>query len=349
MNLSLFEDEKREEKKNGPMQNLYSPYCDFIYYPSSHDPNLMLAMRITKPAKPGYILAATHGWHMTIEPFAAMDEPMENDPYLRVQVDMRGRAYSQGQQDCNGYELLDVIDAVNYVRREYAQYILDPEVVYFESGSGGGGNAYALAGKCPDFFAAVNTLYGITDYGVWYDHDQVGEFRDEMDVWVGTTPQADPMAYASRSGLTVLPNLLAPLFMTHGETDERVPVEQARMYAERAKVLGKDGLIEYYEMAGVGNQDHAGNITPEQDEKMRRLAAENLTGHITPINIPRKGTMVGAGYLVTKEFSVFLDSVDKVAQVDYDLDDGTFEVNCPVLCNYKISIPMDRQNKAIIF
>ena len=348
MDINLFEDAKREDKKNGPKVNQYSPYCDLIYYPSSQNPDMLLAMRITKPAKPGYILAATHGWHMTIESFEAMEEP-DDDPYLRVQVDMRGRAYSDGLQDCNGYELLDVIDAVNYVRKEYAQYILDPEVVYFEAGSGGGGNAYAIAGKCPDFFAAVNALYGITDYGVWYDHDQVGEFRDEMDVWIGTTPQENPMAYAARSGLTVLPNLLAPLFMTHGETDERVPVEQARMYVEKAKELGKDGLIQYYELAGVGNQDHTGNITPEQDEMMRRMAAENLTAHRTPVTIPRKGSMVVAGYLLTKEFSVFLDSVDKVAQVEYDLDAGTFDVTCPVLCNYKISIPMANQNKAIIF
>lgn len=60
-----YEDKVREEKKK-ERQNQYSKYCDLIYYQSSIHPELTLAMCISKSEKPSYILAGTHGWHMTI-------------------------------------------------------------------------------------------------------------------------------------------------------------------------------------------------------------------------------------------------------------------------------------------
>ena len=46
-----------------------------------------------------------------------------------------------------------------------------------------------------------------------------------------------------------------------------------------------------------------------------------------PIQIPRKGRMVVGGYLFTKEFFVILNSLDKMAEVEYDLDKRTLVVH----------------------
>lgn len=336
MDTSLFEDQRVEKRKDEQGQNQYSPYCDFIYYTSSRDPELRLAMKVIKPARPGYILAMTHGWHMSAEPFAYMEKPREDQPFLIVQVDMRGRAFSTGQPDCNGYELWDVIDAVQYARHMYAEYILDPEIVYFEAGSGGGGNAYAITGKFPDFFTAVNALYGISDYALWYEKDTVGEFRDEMDVWIGCSPKENPMAYAARSGITTVENLMVPLYIAHGETDVRVPSEHAVRYLEKAQELGKGALVEYYELKGVGTRSHLGNITPNQRMELERRARANLTEHTTPPVLPRKGKLIVAGYLVTKEFSIVLDSVDKTAELEYDLETERFQLRCTAPVGYTL-------------
>ncbi len=197
---------------------------------------------------------------MSIPPFEALDAPYSD--FLVVEVDMRGRVHSSGRPDCNGYELFDVIDAIEYVKLHYADYILDPELIYFEGGSGGGGNALALAAKFPDCFAHITALSGISDYRLWYDCDSVGEFRDELDVWVGE--RSNDAAYVSRSGLELLQNLTAPLAIAHGDSDLRVPCEHSRRYAARAEALGKGSLVTCLELENVGGRGHYSNATEAQ-------------------------------------------------------------------------------------
>lgn len=321
MGYELFEDKLGKAGKRN-FKNMYSPYCDFIYYISSIHKDLRLAMRILKPGRPSHILIKTHGWHMNAPTFEYMNSPLYKD-YLVIEADMRGRAYSEGKPDCNGWELYDVIDAVNYVREHYKEYISDSSVVYFEGGSGGGGNAYALVGKFPDFFAACTALCGISDYKSWYELDDVGEFRDEMDIWIGK----DLDAYYSRSGINLIENLLTPIFIAHGETDIRVGIEHARNYVKRANKLGKDHLVNYLELKGVGTRAHWGNATDKELDLIEALSEENRRNNVVPINIPDKGIFVVGGYLVTKKFGVFLDSIDKMAVLEYDLSKDHFKLN----------------------
>jgi pimeloyl-ACP methyl ester carboxylesterase len=335
MKIDIYEDLVRTKKEDYYISK-GSPYCDLIYYKSSRDNSLSLALRVVKPEKPGYIKALTHGWHMSIEEFTHMDEPMENNNYLILQVDMRGRAYSQGDPDCNGWELYDVIDAVNFAREYYKDYIKHPDIVYFEGGSGGGGNALSIVGKFPDFFAAATALCGISDYSLWYRNDNEGEFRDEMNVWIGGNPDTNPMAYRSRSGLCLLENLQTPLFIAHGEKDIRVPVEQSRKYVSRAIEIGKSNLVEYMELKGVGTRDHYGNATEKQIKNIFEFSEEMCERNRRQVEIPNKGRMVVAGYLFTKKFSVILDSIDKVAILDYDIEKNEFNISCEVQCEYKI-------------
>jgi len=336
MKYDIYEDKIRISGKKD-FTDKHSPYCDFVYYESSRTPGIRLAMRVLKPSEPSYILVKTHGWHMSIEPFVYMDEPLENLNYLTLQVDMRGRAYSEGKPDCNGWELFDVIDAVNYARKLYKDYIIDENIVYFEGGSGGGGNAYSIIGKFPDFFAACTALCGISDYRLWYENDSIGEFRDEMDAWIGCSPVQNPMAYKSRSGLYLVENLYTPLFIAHGETDVRVPVEHARAYVRKAEEVGKASLVHYLELKGVGTRDHWGNATQEQMEEVEYLSEQNRLKNRRRVEIPDRGRLIVAGYIFTKKFSVVLDSIDKIAVLEYDLNKDQFDVSSEVECTYEIN------------
>ncbi len=342
----MYEDRLRQSKAV-QRANRYSPYCDLVYYPSSRTPGLRLAMRVLKPAQPSDIVVNTHGWHMSMPEFVAMGEPAPEVDCLTLQVDMRGRAYSDGKPDCNGWELYDVIDAVTYAREHYGEWLSDDAAVCFEGGSGGGGNAYAIAGKFPDFFSAITALYGITDYEKWYRNDTIGEFRDEMDVWIGTTPDQNPAAYQARSGLRLIENLQTPLLMIHGERDARCPVEQARVYLDRAGALHKMDLIQYCELPGVGGRGHLENATPEQLALIAGLCKRHRLAHRSPVQIPERGRMVVAGYLFTKHFSVVLDSLDQMAEIHHDRSREEFQLISPVACRAVVEITATQNTKVI--
>ena len=328
MKLEVYEDSVRLSKQNAKAQS--SPYCDLVYYESSVTPDIRLAMLVKKPAKPSYMLVGTHGWHMSMPKFEHMDEPDPTMPYLYVQVDMRGRAFSTGDQDCNGLELIDVFDAVQEAKRLYADLLIDPDVIYFEGGSGGGGNAFAIAGKFPDMYSTITAMVGISDYAVWYRDDLVGEFRDDMDIWLGgKKPEDDPELYASRSGVTTVENVISPMSIIHGTTDERVPVCHSRDFVGRAVGLGKGHLMHYDELVNVGDQAHWGKANADQ-MNIVALAPELLRlRNRKPVFLPAKGELVVAGYVYTKHFRLMLCDIGKVARIRYDLINKKIEFITP--------------------
>ena len=332
----LYEDKARLNKQAGGKENQYSPYCDFIYYRSTIHPELTLAMKILKPEKPSHILASTHGWHMSAPKFENLTESPKEE-YLRVFVDMRGRAFSEGKPDCNGWELYDVIDAVEYVKEHYREYLLDDALVYFEGGSGGGGNCYELLVKFPDYFAAATALCGVTDFAVWYRGDAKGEFRDDMDIWIGKTPDEDPDAYIARSPLYAMENLYTPLYIAHGDDDGRIPVTHSRAYVQKAGEMGRGDLVRYYELSGVGDSSiHFKGATEGEMDELWARSEKNRQDHRSETVLPRRGTLKVHGYLKTKHFFVKLDRVDRWATVTYDIDRGECMVNADSDVGYSV-------------
>jgi len=291
-----------------------SKNVDFLQIQSTITDNVKFAIVVYKPHKPSPILMIAHGWHESVTaPTEKTENPYEN--FLTIQVDMRGRKYSSGNPDCNGYELYDFYDAYRYVVKNYRQYISDTAQVYFSGGSGGGGNGYEILGKFPDLFCSAVISCGISDYSDWYRRDSIGEFRDEMSSWIGCTPDQNPEAYQSRSGIISVRNLLTPVYIIHGETDVRVPVTHARNFYNKAKKLSKD--VYYLELKNVGTRNHWGNITPAQEKAKTDFNLKGLEFR-NPPKLPEKGKLIVPGYVVTKEFSVFLRSIDSVGLIKYD-------------------------------
>lgn len=304
----------------------------YLEYASTQDPSLKLFAEFEVPTEPRRILVRMHGWHGQVKQEHPDNVDAEvNAEWFTIRPEMRGRGDSTGKPDCNGWELQDAIDAVEFAKREFADRIADPELITLQGGSGGGGNVYALVGKFPDTFCRAQADCGLSDYALWYRGDDMGEFRDELEGqgWIGGSPDDRPEAYASRGGLTTVENLLTPLIGFHGETDERCPVEQARLYAEKAKRLGKGNLLTYHELEGVGTRSHWGNITEEQTAFREKAGHDFLRHDPKPIDIPVRGRFAIGGYVKTKRLEVILDSIDHVGAVDYDLEAGRFDVSAP--------------------
>lgn len=314
----------------------------YIEYPSSQDHLLRLFADFVEPPDPRPIRLQMHGWHGQVRP-AHPDNVTESadSGWFNVRPEMRGRGDATGAPDCNGWEIQDAVDAVAFARERFADKVAEPNLITLSGGSGGGGNVFAMLGRFPDFFCRALVQCGISDYALWYRNDEQGEFRDEMDVWIGADPDAGPEAYAARSGVTTVANLLAPLIIFHGETDIRVPSEHARRFVAAAEAAGKGGLVAYHEIEGVGTRNHFGNITPEQQEFMRVEGRAFLTRDRRPIEIPERGRFVVAGYLKTRCFEIVLDSIDHVALLEYDLTAADFRLTAPTAKEARLRVHRD--------
>jgi dipeptidyl aminopeptidase/acylaminoacyl peptidase len=283
-----------------------------------------------------------HGWHGQVKTSHSDNIPDKTEHgYFVIEPEMRGRGDSTGTPDCNGWEMQDVIDAVEFAKVHYRDRITSPEIVLLSGGSGGGGNVYALVGKYPDYFAAARAYSGISDYALWHIFDAKGEFRDEMEgvngkdprgrpAWIGGSPATNLEAYRSRSGLTTVGNLLTPTIIFHGSDDVRVPAMHARLWAGAAQGQGHGDLVTYHELTGVGdNRLHDANQTKEQRAFQGKAGDEFIRIHRVPPTLPTSGTFVVAGYLKTSRFEVVLDSIDHVGKVEYDLKSSKFVVTSP--------------------
>ncbi|MEI6423608.1 MAG: prolyl oligopeptidase family serine peptidase [Lentisphaerota bacterium] len=295
-------------------------------YDSSVDPALNLHARFAPLTQPAPLLLWMHGWHGNIKSGHKDNvTPPDEETFFKVQPEMRGRGDSGGKPDANGWELQDAVDALAAARKHYPNAVADlaPRL---HGGSGGGGNVLGILGKFPDLFSSAVCECGISDYALWYSHDTVGEFRDEMKDagWIGGDPLTNPEAYLSRGGRTTAKNLLTPLLMLHGTADKRVPFEQAEAYMDALRNNGKSQLVRLQEFPGVGAPDHFSDMTEEMNKLRKKLIAEHHLRNSQAPRLPESGEFVVAGYLKTSRFEVSLESVDQVALLHYDLPRQNF-------------------------
>lgn len=125
-----------------------------------------------------------------------------------------------------------------------------------------------MVAKFPDLFAAATSLCGISDYAAWYAQDQTGEFRDEMDVWIGCLPEQHKERYAARSGLQLAANVRTPLYMAHGDGDLRFPSVTLVFIAKRCGGWASGSSFGTMNCPGSGN---AGILSMHPRPKCREL------------------------------------------------------------------------------
>jgi pimeloyl-ACP methyl ester carboxylesterase len=304
----------------------------YLRYPSSIDPELELHGRFELPDKPSPLRLHLHGFNGNVrdghpDNIAAEISEAETE-YLMVRPEMRGRGESTGRADCNGLELQDAVDAVEFAKREFPELIINPECVILSGGSGGGGNVFALLGRFPDYFARAHADCGISDYTKWfYETKSDNSVENMRSVMFGGTPKSKPNAYFRASGIHAVGNWLTPVIIFHGECDTLVPVKQSRAIVTAAQEAEKWNLVTYVELPDTGDRDHWSGITPEIKQFRARLASSFLELPMVRPVLPRKGTLVVQGYLRTKKFDVLLKNIDATGYLIYDLDNDKFELS----------------------
>lgn len=90
--------------------------------------------------------------------------------------------------------------------------------------------------------------------------DWVTEYYDEPDAMkgydvslLGGTPEEKPEAYRRASPINYLERLAAPLLIIQGKNDVRDPPRQVELYEEKAKSLGKDVTVVWFDTGHAGS------------------------------------------------------------------------------------------------
>jgi len=302
-------------------------------YVSSEHPELTLYASFMKSGeKPKPIMVYIPGWwgnrYYVHRDFR--NNQFMLDRFFMVCPDMRGRGtkgnkpfggttddglrnqmgegpVSDGTPDANGWELNDIIDAIEFAKKKYPQHTLD-NPVYVIGHSGGGGNTMGLVGKFPDYFSAAYAGSGMSDYGKWAE--LYAGLRGDVERYVGARIGTNPMAFASRGGLTTVVNRLTPIALSHGTADQPVPFVLSEIYVKANADLGKPVPFKVVKDGPHGVWGH-------YDEMV-----EFMTKYKAPPTVPTKGKFVVAGYLKSRRLQIILPSIDSITECDYDLSPG---------------------------
>jgi len=154
----------------------------------------------------------------------------------------RGDGSSQGQQDDSGREIYDFYDAIEYVKANYGDYV-DEDNINVIGYSGGGGNAYGLITKFPDYFRSANIFFGMSDYcydptySWWYNGDS--SYRTGMQTNIGGTPTTTPdKCYSRAHALGAKNNPYSHIQLFYDTAETTVPLSHGTQYISQNTAAG---------------------------------------------------------------------------------------------------------------
>lgn len=173
------------------------------------------------------------------------------------------------QEQINGHigdwELEDMVAARQWL---VEQGIARPDQVFLTGWSYGGYLTLFGLGKRPDLWAGGMAGVAFGDYVIAYE-DEAEMLKAYDRGLMGGTPQERPEAYRKSSAMTYLEQVRAPLLIIQGHNDTRCPPRSIEVYEKRARELGKDIEVDWFD-AGHGSRDTTERIA--QQERMLRFA-----------------------------------------------------------------------------
>ncbi len=125
------------------------------------------------------------------------------------------------------WEILDYEDAVKWLR---TKPFVDPSRIGITGGSYGGYVTCLALTKGADYWTHGFANYSVTDYRL-YDNIYTERFMD--------TPQDNPEGYKDGSALTYAKNLKGKLYLTHGDVDDNVHLQNDLYLISKLQDEGK--------------------------------------------------------------------------------------------------------------
>lgn len=179
-------------------------------------------------------------------------------------------------------QLLDVNDAIKFLKRNAAKYHIDASKIVLVGGSAGGHlvllSAYSNANttKTDEITAEVQgvvDIYGPTDITVegLRDHKSIANL-------MGLSYDEATVAYEKASPINYVSKNVPPTLIFHGTIDNLVPISQSDVLSDTLKTLGVS--VSYHKLKGW---PHAMDVAVEVNDYLKFYMEEFFEKHI-PIN-----------------------------------------------------------------
>ncbi|MGH2507470.1 MAG: S9 family peptidase, partial [Ktedonobacteraceae bacterium] len=168
------------------------------------------------------------------------------------------------------WELEDMVAARQWL---VDQKIAHPRQVLLTGWSYGGYLTLLGLGRRPDLWAGGMAGVAFGDFVIAYE-DEAEMLKAYDRGLMGGTPQEKPEAFHKSSAMTYLEQVRAPLLIIQGRNDTRCPPRSIEVYEQRAKALGKDIEVVWFD-TGHGSHDTAERIS--QQERLLRFAWQIVT------------------------------------------------------------------------
>ncbi|WP_444896524.1 alpha/beta hydrolase family protein [Microbulbifer sp. SSSA005] len=201
---------------------------------------------------------------------------LSQNGYLVLQVNFRGSTgygqgfYSAGLKEWGGKIQQDIADAVHWaIEKGYA----DPDRICIYGTSFGGYSALMNPIRNPDLYQCAVGYVGVYDLEMLYTKGDVKR-RDRGIAYLKKTLSKDKDFLKVNSPVHNAGKLNLPVFLIHGEEDERAPIEHAEMLVKEFRKEKKPIKTLF-----VKNEGH-GFYTEENRMKLYTELLEFLDQHI---------------------------------------------------------------------
>ncbi|WP_444958340.1 alpha/beta hydrolase family protein [Microbulbifer sp. ZKSA002] len=201
---------------------------------------------------------------------------LSQNGYLVLQVNFRGSTgygqgfYSAGLREWGGKIQQDIADAVHWaIGKGYA----DPDRICIYGASFGGYSALMSPIRNPDLYQCAVGYVGVYDLEMMYTKGDIKR-RDRGVAYLKKTLSKDKDFLKVNSPVHNAGKLNLPVFLIHGEEDERAPIEHAEMLVKEFRKENKPIKTLF-----VKNEGH-GFYTEENRMKLYTELLEFLDQHI---------------------------------------------------------------------
>jgi acetyl esterase/lipase len=187
--------------------------------------------------------------------------------------------------------LIDVKQAIRWVREHGREHGCDPDFLVIAGGSAGAhlASLAALTANRPEYqpgFEGVNTAvqgcigyYGVYDFSDRHGHWPHREFRLLLEWLVMKKRLREaPEAYDQASPIAQISDQAPPFLLFHGDHDSLAPVDEGRTFARALRAASREPVV-YAELPGA---QHAFEIFPSIRSTLVMQAVERFLEAIRP-------------------------------------------------------------------